>query len=472
MFAAVLLLASTIAADAPPNVVVIFTDDQGYADIGCFGAEGYETPNLDKMAAEGRRFTNFYVSQAVCSASRASLLTGCYNVRVGITGALGPESPIGLHPDEDTFADLAKRQGYATAMVGKWHLGRHPDHLPTAQGFDEYFGLPYSHDMWPLHPQNEQRKKQNGYGWPDLPLIEGTEVINPALGPEDATQLTTWYTEQAVDFIDRKAGKEQFLLYVAHSLPHVPLYVSDKFDGSQPRGLYGDVIREIDWSTGQLFEALKRGGVEENTLVVFCSDNGPWLSYGDHAGSAGLLREGKGTSFDGGVRTPTIMWMPGKIPAGTVCETPAMTIDLLPTIARLIGASLPERTIDGRDLWALMTDHPQAGEPHEALFFYWGTTLEAVRMGPWKLHFPHSYRHVDTPGSGGQPGKRSFPKVEQVSLFNLDDDIGETTNVASEHPEVVAKLSQLADEMRSELGDKATGTEGQSVRKPGYLERN
>ena len=464
------------AAADPPNIVVIFTDDQGYADVGCFGATGYETPNLDRMASEGMRLTDFYVAQAVCSASRSALLTGCYNVRVGITGALGPESPIGLNPNETTFAELAKSQGYATAMFGKWHLGHRDPFLPTNHGFDEYYGLPYSNDMWPWHPQNAQRKTKNGIGWPDLPMVagtaaEGSRVVDPQVTPEEQTQLTTDYTEKAVAFIDRVAGREQrepFLLYLAHSMPHVPLFVSDKFAGSQPRGLYGDVIREIDWSVGQVLEALKRNGVDDNTFVVFTSDNGPWLNYGDHAGSAGPLREGKGTAFEGGVRVPCIAWMPGKIPAGTVCDQMACTIDLLPTIAGLIGAPLPDRTIDGRDLWGLLTAHPQAVSPHEALYFYWGHDLHAVRSGRWKLHFPHNYRHVVADGGGGQPGTQEYPTIEK-SLFDLQSDIGETTDVKEEHPEVVERLQSLADGIREQLGDRRLKIEGSGVRPVGRV---
>ena len=456
------------AADPPPNVVIIFTDDQGYGDVGCFGAEGFETPNLDRMATEGMRFTNFYVSQAVCTASRAALLTGCYNVRVGLDGALGPSAQIGLHPDETTFAELAKSSGYATAMVGKWHLGHHEPFLPTSQGFDSYYGLPYSNDMWPDHP-NQDALVAKGRGYPPLPMYENTHVVDEDVTAEDQTQLITDYTERSVAFIE-KSGDRPFLLYLAHSLPHVPLFVSDMFAGTQPAGLYGDVIREIDWSVGQVLDALKRTGVDERTLVIFCSDNGPWLAYGDHAGTTAGLREGKGTSFEGGVRTPTIMRYPGQIPAGSVCETPAMTIDILPTIAGLIGARPPERTIDGADLWALMTGHPQAASPHKALFFYWGGSLEAVRVGDFKMHYPHGYRSIVEVGTGGQPGRYKRSTIEK-SLFDLGKDPAETTNVLREHPEIEAEIDRLADAMRAKLGDRRTKQTGAEVRSVGRLGR-
>jgi arylsulfatase A len=320
-------------AAPPPNIIVVFTDDQGYADVGCFGAKGYETPNLDRMAAEGVRFTDFHVSSAVCSASRAALLTGCYHARVSIHGALGPGAKYGLHTNEMTIAEVLKQKGYATGMAGKWHLGHLPQFLPVRQGFDEYLGLPYSNDMWPYHPE----AKKGTY--PPLPLIEGDKTIDPEITPEEQRNLTTWYVERAVKFIE-KHKDQPFFFYLAHSMPHVPLFVSDKFQGKSKQGLYGDVIMEIDWGIGEILKALKRHGLDDNTLVIFTSDNGPWLSYGEHAGSAGSLREGKGTSWEGGTRVPFIARWPGRIPAGKVQDQPAMTIDLLPTLATLAGARL------------------------------------------------------------------------------------------------------------------------------------
>src|SRR4051794_13298532 len=375
----------------PPNIVLIFADDLGYADVGCFGARGYSTPNIDRLAAEGIRFTDFYVAQAVCSASRTALLTGCYPNRLGILGALGPGAQIGINAEERTIAEVLKTRGYATAIFGKWHLGHHPRFLPTRHGFDEYFGLPYSNDMWPFHPTNRS--------FPDLPLIEGEEVIrtNP-----DQHNLTTWYTERAVKFIEANHDRP-FFLYVPHSMPHVPLFVSDKYAGKAERGLFGDVVAEVDWSVGRVLSALEEQKIDDRTLVIFPSDNGPWLSYGDHAGSAGPLRGGKGTSFEGGVREPFVARWPGKIPAGSVCHEPAMTIDLLPTFAHLAGAEpTADRIIDGKDIGPLLLGQPGAHSPHEALYFYWGRDLQAVRSGRWKLHLPHAYQGLEAPGSGGK----------------------------------------------------------------------
>jgi arylsulfatase A len=456
-------LAASLAPAAPhqrlPNFVIVFTDDQGYEDVGCFGSPNIQTPNLDRMASQGMRFTGFCVPQAVCSASRAGLMTGCYPNRVGILGALGPNAKHGISDRELTLAQLVKKRGYATAIFGKWHLGHHPKFLPTRHGFDEYFGLPYSNDMWPKHPTA-------GKSFPPLPLIEGEKVVQTM---PDQTQLTTWYTEHAVRFIEKNKDRP-FLLYVAHNMPHVPLHVSDKFKGKSARGLYGDVIMEIDWSVGEILKTLQRLGLDRTTLVIFTSDNGPWLSYGDHAGSAGPLREGKATEFEGGVREACIMRWPGKIPAGTSTRELASTIDILPTIAGLIGVELPkDRIIDGRDVWPLMSGQPGAKSPHDAFYFYWGRELQAVRSGPWKLHFPHTYPSPGLPrGSGGRPGPYVQKKIG-LELFDLEADVSETTNVAAQHPDVVKRLEQLAERARDDLGDSRTGRKGKNVRAAGQL---
>jgi len=465
-----LLEAQQSPRPSSPNIVVIFMDDMAYADIGPFGAKGYPTPNLDRMAKEGRLFTDFYVTQAVCSASRAGLLTGCYNVRIGILGALGPGAKHGIHQDEVTLAEICKQQGYATAIFGKWHLGHHEPFLPLQHGFDHYYGLPYSNDMWPYHPgvrhlSVEERLKR----WPHLPLIEQNKIIRPEVTPEDQEQLTTQYTERAVAFIE--ANKHQpFFLYVPHSMVHVPLYVSDKFKGKSGSGLFGDVMMEVDWSVGEILEALRRNRLDQKTLVFFTSDNGPWLSYGDHAGSAGPLREGKGTMFDGGCREPTIAWWPGTIPADTRCDQPAMTIDLLPTIAHLIGADLPEHPIDGKNIAPLLMGDPDAKSPHEAYFMYYGRELQAMRMGPWKLHFPHGYRTMAgrPGGTQGIPTEYEQSRID-LSLFNLEEDIGETTDLSQQHPEIVRKMQGLADAMRQDLGDSLTQVIGKGNREPGRL---
>jgi arylsulfatase A len=450
----VCLAASATGCQASLNIVVIFMDDMGYADIGPFGGDKSLTPNLNRMAEEGRKFTDFYVSQAVCSASRTSLLTGCYNVRVGIEGALGPAANIGINPNEVTLGELCQQKDYATACFGKWHLGHHEQFLPLQNGFDEYFGLPYSNDMWPYHPEvlhlsMEERLRR----WPHLPLIDGNKIVNPQMTGDDQKQLTTQYTERAVSFIDRNAEKP-FCLYVAHSMVHVPLYVSDKFDGKSGKGLFSDVIMEIDWSVGQVLEALKRNKVDDNTLVIFTSDNGPWLNYGDHAGSADPLREGKGTMFDGGCRVPFLARWPGKIPANTTCAEPAMTIDIFPTVARLIGAELPKHKIDGKDIWPLLVGEDGAESPQEAYYFYWGHNLHAVRSGKWKLHLPHDYRTLNgrPGGTGGIPARYEAGKIG-LALFDLESNVAEERDVADQHPDVAAKLQALAKSIQAELGE-------------------
>lgn len=456
------------ASDRLPNFVIIFMDDMGYADIGPFGAKGYETPHLNQMAEEGRIFTDFYVTQAVCSASRAGLMTGCYNVRVGIRGALGPKAKVGLHENEVTIAEICKQKNYATTCYGKWHLGHHRKFLPMQHGFDDYFGLPYSNDMWPYHPNVQHLPmKQRLKRWPHLPLIDGNDIVNPEVSPKDQEQLTTQYTERAVSFIEDHKD-EPFLVYLPHSMVHVPLYVSDKFRGKSQRGLFGDVMMEVDWSVGQILTTLKEHELEENTLVIFTSDNGPWLSYGDHCGSAGPLREGKGTMFDGGCRESCVMWWPGTIPAGSRCSEPAMTIDILPTIADLIGAKLPEHKIDGKNIWPLISGEEDAVSPHEAYYFYYGNQLQAIRSGRWKLHFPHQYRTMAgrPGGTGGTPTKYSQAQIGK-ELFDLDSDIGETSDVADQYPDVVARLSELAAVMRNELGDDKQ--KGSGIRPAGSL---
>ena len=455
------------AAERLPNIVIIFIDDQGYGDIGPFGAKGYTTPNLDRLAAQGCKFTNFHVPQPVCSASRAGLLTGCYPNRIGIHGALGPAAKHGIADSEVTLAQLLKQKGYATGMAGKWHLGRPKKFLPTHHGFDEYFGLPYSNDMWPLHPE----AKKGAY--PPLPLIEGDTVIKESLGHEDQEQLTTQYTERAVKFIEKNKHRP-FFFYLAHSMVHVPLHVSAKFKGKSQQGLYGDACMEVDWSVGEVVAALKRAGVEENTWVIYTSDNGPWLSYGNHAGNAGPLREGKGTCWEGGTREPTLMRWPGKIPAGTTNDAMLMTIDLFPTIARLVGAELPRQKIDGLDVLPLIAGQKGATNPHEGYAFYYEQNqLQAVVSadGRWKLQLPHSYRTLGgrPGGRDGIPAKYETRKLETAELYDLQNDIGEAANVAEKHPEIVKHLETFAEKTREDLGDALTDRKGKGVREPGKV---
>jgi len=393
----------------------------------------------------------------VCSASRAALLTGAYPNRVGIQGALGPSDRHGISRREMTLAELVKQRGYATAIFGKWHLGHHPEFLPTRHGFDEYFGLPYSNDMLPEHPPGERTE------YPPLPLLDGESVVQ--LMPDQA-QLTASYTERAVKFIEKSKGGP-FLLYVAHNMPHVPLHVSARFKGQSRQGLYGDVIMEIDWSVGQILAALKERGLDEQTLVVFTSDNGPWLAWGDLAGSADPLREGKKTAWEGGTRVPCIMRWPGRIPAGTVSGEPMMTIDLFPTIARLTGAPLPRHTIDGLDVWPMIAGDPGTKNPHEAYYFYdEPNQLQAVTSGRWKLILPHTYNAV-TRRHGGEPVHEQ--RKVATELYDLENDVSETTNVASRHPHVVRRLEALAEKARADLGDSLTNRVGKGVRQPGRV---
>lgn len=442
-----------------PNFVIIFTDDQGYADVGCFGAKGFKTPNLDRLAREGMKFTNFYVAQSVCGASRAALMTGCYPNRIGIFGAPSHATKFGINAQEMTFAELVKQKDYATAIYGKWHLGYQKKFLPLQHGFDDYYGLPYSNDMWPYHPTSK--------AFPDLPLYEKNRVINPRVMPADQKQLTRSYTERAVRFIEQNR-RRPFLLYVAHSMPHVPLFCTDRFENSSKQGRYGDVIQEIDWSVGEITRALKENGLEENTFVLFTSDNGPWLAYGNHAGSAGILREGKGTAWEGGMREPCIMRWPKLIKPGTTCDQLAATIDVVPTIAEIIGGKLPNHKIDGKSILSLLKD-PSSPTPHDAYYYYYGRGLKAVRSGDWKLVFPHSYRTLaGEPGKDGRPGKYRQQR-SGLELYNLKEDVREKKNVISEHPEVVAKLQKFANQIRKELGDQHTGVKGNATREPGWV---
>lgn len=467
------MTASALAEERPPNVVLIFIDDMGYADIGPFGARDYPTPNLDRLAVEGRRFNDFMVSAPVCSASRAALMTGVLHIRLGINGAYSPKSPNGLHPNEVTIAEVCKQKGYATAIYGKWHLGHHPKFLPTNQGFDEYHGIPYSNDMWPWHPRyhglaDDDPKRREVY--PDLPLVENTTVIDSEVTGKDQENLTRWATERAVSFIERNADNP-FFLYLPYSMVHVPIYASDAFKGKSGAGLYGDVVMELDDSIGQVVDKLRETGNGENTLVIFTSDNGPWIGYGDHAGSAGPYRESKQTSFDGGVRVPTLFWWPGIIPANTSCDELASTIDVLPTVAKLIGASLPSHAIDGKDIRPLMFGEEGARSPHAYFPHYHHSELQGVRNADWKLVFPHKYGSLNgrPGGTGGLPVKYDSNMAE-LALYNRRNDPGETTNLIDQYPEIYDELSKVADAYRKELGDKSQKMKGSGTREPGVLE--
>ena len=464
-----MLLVAQQAVAAPPNVVIFLIDDMGYADIGPFGCTKYPTPNLDRLAEQGEVFTDFHAASAVCSESRAALLTGCYPGRVSIHGALFPGDRRGIHPNEITLGELCQSRGYATGCFGKWHLGSEEEFLPTRHGFDHYFGLLYSNDMWRYrygqHDLSEGEKKHRGKKYPPLQLWDDEQVVVDEVTPDHQKQLTTQCTEHAVSFIEKHAGKQPFFCYVPHSMVHVPLYVSEKFAGKSNAGIYGDVVMELDWSVGEVLAALKRTGVEENTLVVFTSDNGPWLRFGSHGGSAGPLREGKSTMFEGGHRVPCVMRWPERIKPGSRCDELCMQMDLLPTIAKLIGAELPsDRVIDGQDILPLMTD-PNAKSPHEVMYCYIFKELRAIRDSRWKLVFPHTYRvPADAPPKNDGVPVRNVKQTTGLELYDLQNDIGEETDLSGSHPEVVNRLMQHAEEARSDLGDLLTDRTGNGIR--------
>ena len=466
-----------VAADRP-NIVFIFFDDLGYGDWSCFNGHASPTPNIDAVAATGTRFTSFYVSQAVCTASRASLLTGCYANRVGLEGALNHTSRVGINPEEQLLPELLQEAGYATGMFGKWHLGSPELFNPLDHGFDTWLGIPYSNDNTKYHPVLAAEM-------PPLPLYRDREVIE--LDP-DQRLLTRRLTEASTAFI-RENADGPFFLYVPHVMPHVPIFASERFTGSTGRGLYADVVRELDWSVGQIRETLQQLGLEQNTLLMITSDNGPFLSYGSHAGSNGGLREGKLTSYEGGVRVPMVARWPGKIPAGKSCKTPISAIDLLPTFCSVADTAMPDREIDGRNALALLL-HPETAEtPHDALYFYTGSELHAVRAGRWKLHFPHPYLTVNgetrddgKPASWGELAPKGIEqsgvdgiasrhgyRVEQqpLALYDLQADPGETRDVSPKNPEVVQRLRELADAMRQQLGDSLAGVAGTENRPAG-----
>ena len=455
-----------------PNFVVVFIDDMGYGDIGTQGATGWTTPNLDQMAASGMRFTNFYSAQPVCSASRAGILTGCYPNRIGISGALFPHHKVGINPDETTIAEMLKEQGYATGCFGKWHLGHHKEFLPLQHGFDEYVGLPYSNDMWPIKVDGTRENPGEGRGdFPDLPLIEGNETVEYITTLQGQDKLTTLYTEKAVDFINRNADNP-FFVYVPHSMGHIPLGVSDKFRGKSEQGFYGDVMMEIDWSVGEIEKALKANGVEDNTILIFTTDNGPWLNFGNHAGSSGGLREGKTTSWEGGQRVPFIIKWPGNVPEGTVCNKLGCAIDLLPSFAELADASLPKNKIDGVSITSLWKGDFDE-EPRENILFYYGkNNLNAVRKGNWKLVLPHTWQSYDAPpGNDGYGGKRIKKDVETPELYNMMRDPGEQFNVIESYPEKVTEIMEIVEAARDELGDLNVGLEkGAGTREIGKTE--
>ncbi|WP_026994956.1 sulfatase family protein [Flectobacillus major] len=444
-----------------PNIIVVYFDDMGYGDLGRTGAMGYTTPHLDQMAKDGLFFSHFYSPQAVCTASRAGLLTGCYPNRLGFSGAFDHTAKMGLNPEEETIAEVLKKQGYATAAYGKWHLGHLPQFLPTKNGFDEYYGIPYSHDMWPNHPVTKNY-------YPALPLFENEKVI--ATNP-DPSQFTTQFTEKTINFIQKNKDKP-FFVYLAHPMPHVPLFVSDKFKGKSQQGLFGDVLMELDWSIGQIRQTLANLKLDDNTLVIVTSDNGPWFNYGNHAGSTGGFREGKGTTWEGGQRVPCLMTWKGVIPEGVVCNNISSALDILPTLAEVTGAELPKRKIDGVSLWKLLNGDFKDNPRDTFLYYYRRNNLEAVRHGKWKLVFPHPGRTYEgfTPGKDGQPGGVNENFNVQGGLYDLSRDPGERYNVQFDFPEVTKLLMKIAEDAREDLGDELTGKQGKNRRAIGKAE--
>ena len=462
-----------ISSTKNPNFVLIFMDDLGYGDIMPFGSINYETPHINKLAKEGMLFTNFYSVQAVCSASRAALLTGCYPNRIGISGALGPYSTTGLNKNEITIAELLKYRGYSTSIFGKWHLGFQEKFLPPNHGFDTFLGLPYSNDMWPVDFDGHQINDTSNWkkkSYPQLPLMKNLKKIDEIRTLTDQAQLTTLYTEKAVEFIN-KNKENPFFLYLPHSMPHVPIAVSNKFKGKSYQGLYGDLMMEIDWSVGEIINTLEKNNLEKNTFIILTSDNGPWLNFGNHAGSTGGLREGKGTSFEGGQRVPTIMKWPEVIPAGSISNKIAATIDIFPTIANIVSSDLPKHKIDGVDISSILEGKMNAN-PRDHLFYYYGkNNLEAIRKDNWKLVFPHesrSYKNV-LPKNDGHPGPYS-KFIAEYALYNLRRDPGEEYNVIELYPAVVKTLEDLAEVARNDLGDNLNNRKGNNIREAGILE--
>ena len=463
-------------ADPPcrPSIVLIVADDLGYGDVGCFGAKDVRTPNIDRLAAEGTKFTSCYVAQPVCTASRAALMTGCYANRVSLFGALNHESNVGIAAGELLIPEMLGTKGYVSAIYGKWHLGHREPFLPTRHGFAEFLGIPYSNDNGPLHGSQK--------GLPPLPWIEGERTVSH---DPDQSQFTRVFTERAISFIERHRD-EPFFLYLPHVMPHVPIFASERFKGRSSRGLYGDVVEELDDSVGQIVAAVERLGLAERTLIIFTSDNGPFLSYGNHAGSAGPLREGKLTTFEGGVRVPCIMRWPGNVAAGRTCEVPISTIDFWPTFAALAGAAAPSYRIDGCNVLPILRDEDGAELDRPVFYYYAGDELQAVRWGDWKLHLAHEYlTSALPPGRDGRPANYKNMKPEAMSvsglrgiasrhgyevrtqpqsLYNLKTDVGETHDVAAENPDVVQKMLGWVEQARSDLGDSLTKRVGTGVR--------
>jgi len=444
-----------------PNIIFVLTDDLGFNDLSSYGSTIIHTPNLDKLASEGALLNSYYSPQAVCSASRASILTGSYPNRIGFSGALGPNSKKGINPNELLISEMLKDKGYKTAAYGKWHLGDNKKFLPTRHGFDDFYGILYSNDMWPFHAEYPD-------SYPDLMLYDKETPIKVL---EDQSNLTKDLTTKSVEFIEKNKNNP-FFLYLAHPQPHVPLFASSDFKGKSENGLYTDVIQEIDHSVGAIMKALKDNDLEDNTIIVFTSDNGPWLSYGEHAGSTGIYKEGKGTTWEGGQRVPCIVWYPNEIKPNTVISAPLMGIDWLPTFASVTNSKLSENKIDGKNIWEVLINKTDKS-PHEALFFYYHVnSLHAVRYGDWKMYFPHRYRTLNgrKGRNDGSPIKYQYVNLEKMELYNLVEDPSETKNIFDQHPEIAKKIEKLADIKRDEIGDDLTKVKGTENRPVGMID--
>ena len=438
-----------------PNIVFILTDDLGYGDLSSYGSERVETTNIDKLAEDGVKLTSYYAAQPVCSASRAAILTGAYPNRLGIYNAFGPTSDSGINHNEYTLAEMLKDNGYKTGIFGKWHLGSKKEFFPTRHGFDEFYGILYSNDMWRWHPEYPE-------GYPqDLLLYRNENALKEII---DQSSLTKDITTESINFI-KKNKDHPFFLYIAHPQPHVPLFVSENFMNITGEGLYADVITEIDYSVGRITKYLEENDLSDNTIFVFTSDNGPWLSYGDHSGSSGIFREGKGTTWEGGVRVPSIIKFPNGL-RPSIIDEPVMAIDWMPTFANITKSKLSQNKIDGKDIWPLLSGELNQ-TPHKELYFYYRVNeLHSIRMNEWKIQFSRTYRSLNgrEGGKNGIPVKYDMNVIENNELYNLKDDPEEKINVYDKFPEIAKKMEKLADEARIKLGDNLLGVRGKENR--------
>lgn len=468
LFLLLLLFLSFKAKDTKPNVIIIYFDDMGYGDTEPYGMTGIHTPNFNRLAAEGIRFTNYNTVQAVCTASRAALLTGAYTNRIGLAGALGPRAATALSMEEETIASLLKKNGYTTGMLGKWHLGSEAPYFPMSYGFNSFYGLPYSHDYWATDYDGKPVTKEGDYrkNWGSVPVIEGAKIIKTISTLDQQAEWTTTLTEKAVSFI-KQNKKDPFFLYLAHPMPHVPLAVSKKFEGKSELGVFGDVIMELDWSLGEILNTLDKEKLADNTVIMLMSDNGPWVHFGNNAGSTGGFREGKGTTFEGGTRVPCLMRWPKKIKAGNVSGELISNLDILPTVSAITNSALPEKRIDGLNLMPLLLGKTTKG-PRETLYYYYNqNSLKGVRYKHWKLVLPHKSLSYEQ----GTLGKDRFPGQTQnidvpLGLYDLAHDPGEKYDVQKLYPEIVTEMMKYVEEARQDLGDDLTGRQGANRRLP------